>query len=112
MPSLSMNGLIALGPSRSRAMPMTFACELAATCLSSGISLAHGAHHVAQKFRITTLPLSEPLLTVVPSTDLSEKAGAWLPTLTSSVPGSLAPPQPDKKMTRSKRGILVIDDLI
>jgi hypothetical protein len=36
----------------------------------------HGWHQVAQKFKITTLPLRVLLLTVVPSSDVSEKLGA------------------------------------
>jgi len=44
----------------------------------------HGWHQVAQKFKTTTLPANEPFVTVVPSSDLSEKLGARPPTLSSS----------------------------
>src|SRR6266436_6935014 len=98
---LATNGLMLFRPSWSRAMPMTFAFELAATCLSSGISLMHGWHHVAQKFKTTTFPLSALLLTVVPSSDLSAKLGASLPSTTVAGSGSLVP-QPENESTRTK----------
>jgi len=44
----------------------------------------HGWHQVAQKFKTTTSPSKELFVTVVPSSDLSEKLGAWPPTLSSS----------------------------
>src|SRR6266849_8641515 len=95
---LATNGLMVFTPSSSKAIPMTFTFEPTANCLSSGISLMHGWHHVAQKFKTTTLPLRALLLTVVPSSDVSEKLGAWLPTTTLAGSRSLVP-QPDRKST-------------
>src|SRR6267143_141942 len=84
MPCAATKGLTTFDPSSSSAMPTTFAFEAAAISLSIGISLRHGWHHVAQKFRITTLPLRERLFKVVPSIAVSEKSGDCAPTTTSS----------------------------
>src|SRR5437588_8453257 len=115
MPCAATKGLTTFNPSSSSAMPMTFAFEPAAISLSIGISPRHGWHHVAQKFRITTLPLSELSLRVVPSIVVSEKSGDCAPTTTSSGFG-LLPLQPEriaaaitKNITRAFRNLIVLN---
>src|SRR5205807_6853333 len=84
MPWAATNGLTIFAPPSSSAMPTTFVFDVAATSLSTGISLKHGWHHVAQKLRTTTLPLSEALFNAAPSIVGSKKTGDWAPTTTSS----------------------------
>src|SRR5215471_14053139 len=96
MPLRSTNALTAFAPPSSRAMPITLAADVSATCLRSGISPMHGPHQVAQKLSITGLPSSDSLVTVEPSTDLREKVGTRLPTATASELSRSAWSQPDK----------------
>src|SRR5258706_15661544 len=104
MPCAATKGLTTFDPSSSSAMPTTFTFEPAAISLSTGISLRHGWHHVAQKFRITTLPFREPLFKVVPSIPVSEKSGDCAPTTTSAGFGLLGP-QPERKTAATTQQI-------
>src|SRR5262245_55374571 len=92
-------------------MPTTFAPEPAATFCSSGISFTHGPHQVAQKLSTTTLPASERLATVEPSSALSEKPGARRPSSTPP-PSSPAPRQLINSSAHKPTQILSSSDLI
>src|SRR5437667_5566000 len=104
MPCAATKGLTTFDPSSSSAMPTTFTLEPAAISLSTGIPFRHGWHQVAQKFRITTLPLRERLFKVVPSIAVREKSGDCAPTTTSSGFGLLWL-QPERKAAATTQQI-------
>ena len=80
-------------PVSSSAIPTTLAFEFAASSFSSGISVIHGVHQEAQKFKTTISPFSESLLTVLPSSDVSEKSKSLAHNYVFRV-DSLCTPQP------------------
>src|SRR5271154_4708592 len=47
--------------------------------MSQGISMRHGSHQVAQKFRKTTLPFKSERATSLPLRSLNFRSGAGLP---------------------------------
>src|SRR5437763_16157476 len=92
-------------------MPTILAFEFAATCFNSGISPMHATHPDAPTFKTTTPPLSESLLTVLPSSDLREKSGIVLPTTTSSGLTACALWQPDKT-AREKHVTIIVNSIL
>src|SRR2546425_295256 len=74
-----MKGFTVCGPPSSRDTPMTASpCSPYFFCRSMkpGISILQGTHQVAQKSRMTTLPLKSDSFTGSPSTPLSCHGGA------------------------------------
>src|SRR5207253_9616022 len=77
--------------SEGTAMARPLSRYLSWSFTNSGISMRQGPHHVAQKSRITTLPLKSDRWTFLPETSASSKSGAVDPRAPGSAVGWALP---------------------